>query len=62
MLLELIPPIKTQQTKVIAEQKLIVLTTNQTKILQLQTEAIIREVEITHQGGVGTQVVVEEEV
>ena len=56
MLLELIPPRKTQQTKVIAEQKLIVLTTNQTKVPQLQTEAIIREVEIIHQEEVETQV------
>ena len=56
MLLELIPPRKTQQTKVIPEQKLIVLTTNQTKVLQLQTEAIIREVEIIHQKEVETQV------
>ena len=59
MLLELIPPRKTQQTKVIAGQKLIVLTTNQTKVLQLQTEAIIREVRIIHQEEVETQEEVE---
>ena len=56
MLLQLIPQRRTQQTKIIAEQKLIVLTTNQTKVLQLQTEAIIREVEIIHQEEVETQV------
>jgi len=56
MLLELIPPRKTQQTKVIAKQKLIVLTTNQTKVPQLQTEATIREVEIIHQEEIETQV------
>ena len=56
MLLELIPPRKTQQTKVIAEQKLIVLTAIQTKVLQPQTEAIIREVGIIHQEEVETPV------
>ena len=56
MLLELIPLRKTQQIKVIVEQKLIVLTTNLTKVPQLQTEATIREVKIIHQEEVETQV------
>ena len=60
MLLLLIPTKKIQQIKVILEQKLIVLTTNQTKVLQLQTEATIREVEIIHQEEVETQVEEEE--
>ena len=62
MLLKLIPPRKTQQIKVIAEQKQTVLTTIQTKVIHHQTEAIIRGAEINLQEGIETLVEVGVEV